>query len=691
MNTVALLLCLCVLFFSTFIPLHSNMVARAANGLEIIVTTTSDTVDGDVSSFEALIDDPGADGAISLREALLATNATPAGVPLVICFEIPTTDAGYQPADGTWRIRPFNLALPSLVRGHVTIDGTTQSGYAGTPRIILDGYDVYVPDNLLFGVHITSANNTIHALTIVNFWDAAVVIEGPQATNNRVIGSQLGIDHDRQVEFPGYSGVELRNGASGNQIGSEDPLDRNLIGGHRGYGVLITGATSGGNQIAGNWIGVADNGTSADANGVAGIEINGAATGNMIGGVGRGNVIAGNPIGIKIIATRQTNISGNLIGLRPDGLIPLPNTDGGIFLFEGADETRIGGTLPAERNVIAGNGVFPTPYGQGIYIATGRQNRILGNYIGVTRSGMLPAGNLGAGILILGDSRWNEIGDTPAGSGNLIAYNGGGGIVIDHLARENRIAGNQIGIAADGITSLGNQRHGVQINGSENTVGPANLIANNQWSGIAIGGSHVLVNENQIMRNTISGICITAADVIVRDNTIGQNGLSGASGSGCSLRGGVVVYDTDRALIQANTIVQNRNAGVTIARGRINRILANSITNNQIGIRLLDGGNDMLPPPTLTEISSTRISGYACPYCHVEIFADGAAEGHTLLGTTIAAATGEFSKTIPGESFDGMNITTTATDQPGNTSSFGQAQSSLQAITRLLYLPLIGR
>ena len=63
-------------------------------GLEAsAATTTADTVDGITTSVANLIAAPGADGRISLREAIQATNAT--GGNDTIRFGIPLSDAGH--------------------------------------------------------------------------------------------------------------------------------------------------------------------------------------------------------------------------------------------------------------------------------------------------------------------------------------------------------------------------------------------------------------------------------------------------------------------------------------------------------------------------------------------------------------------------------------------------------------------
>ncbi len=62
----------------------------------IRVTTTADVLDGDVSSVDNLLNNPGIDGAISLREAITATQAPASGfIFYTIGFNFPNYDAGH--------------------------------------------------------------------------------------------------------------------------------------------------------------------------------------------------------------------------------------------------------------------------------------------------------------------------------------------------------------------------------------------------------------------------------------------------------------------------------------------------------------------------------------------------------------------------------------------------------------------
>ncbi len=82
----------------------------------VIVTTDADVANGDTSSVTALLANPGADNAISLREAILAANAD-AGAD-TIDFNIP---------GGGVRTISVSTALPAIVHP-VTINGYSQPG-----------------------------------------------------------------------------------------------------------------------------------------------------------------------------------------------------------------------------------------------------------------------------------------------------------------------------------------------------------------------------------------------------------------------------------------------------------------------------------------------------------------------------------------------------------------------------------
>ena len=115
---------------------------------------------------------------------------------------------------------------------------------------------------------------------------------------------------------------------------------------------------SDGNQIEGNIIGLDVTGSVDVGNGYHGIILE-YADDNIIGGSasGAGNVVSGNNSqGVLLVAAENNMITGNMIGTDSTGLVLLGNTLNGIMLNSGASNNTIGGPLPGEGNVIAGNG-----------------------------------------------------------------------------------------------------------------------------------------------------------------------------------------------------------------------------------------------------------------------------------------------------------------------------------------------
>ena len=645
----------------------------AAPRTSILVTTSADTVDGNTSSLDALAAQPGADGAIALREALLATNAMTTSAPLTIGFNLPSGDQGYQ--NGVWVIRLGASPLPTLARGNLTIDGSTQpGGTAAAPTIALDGYDVYAAAGFSNGFTITSAHNSIRALTLMNFYDDAILLDGPEAAFNQISGCFLGTSASGGAPAAAsYFGVEIRGGAHDNLVGGDSAADRNLIGALEHSGILVAGASTQRNSIANNWIGVGQGGQAALPNKVAGVMVSGASA-TQIGAASQGNLISGNATGIYLDGAVGTTIAANLIGMAADGKTPLGNASGGIFAVNGTRGTQIGGASPALRNVISGNGTPASPFGQGIYLsdASTAGNLIVGNYIGTNASGTGPAGNYRQGILIAGGAQNNQIGDSAPSAANVVAYNGLGGIRID--APTNRVLGNLIGVAADGQAQLGNQANGVRVGGDGNTIGPNNTIAFNQHSGLLLLGNGTTVLSNTIEQNGRSGLCIAGSRTTIDRNQIAQNGGGAGPWPECGIHGGVVVSDTTETLITNNQITANTAAGVTVFRGRSNRILANSISDNQSsGILLVNGGNDNVSPPQISGVAESSISGRSCASCRVEVFTDTHDEGRDFVGATIAGSDGGFQLALDPNAIREPHLTATQTDSLGNTSPFAPA------------------
>ena len=92
----------------------------------IQVTTFDDVVDGNTSSIAALLASPGADQSISLREAILATNAT-SGADVIVL------------ASGTYRLEILGANENHSDTGDINITDDLEILGAGTKTTIIDG------------------------------------------------------------------------------------------------------------------------------------------------------------------------------------------------------------------------------------------------------------------------------------------------------------------------------------------------------------------------------------------------------------------------------------------------------------------------------------------------------------------------------------------------------------------------
>jgi len=169
-------------------------------------------------------------------------------------------------------------------------------------------------------------------------------------------------------------------------------------------------------------------------------------------------------------------ISGNYIGTDITGRQALGNSDAGIRLDSVVSDTTIGGRTAGGRNLVSGNGLNGVTF---VADAAGRprNNRVIGNFIGVDVTGELPLSNTESGIAVVtGDD--NEIGGETPGDGNLIAHNGDRGVAIHNdstgnLLRSNRIHSNgalgiDLDFEDDGVTLNDAQDPDAGPNGLQN-------------------------------------------------------------------------------------------------------------------------------------------------------------------------------------------------------------------------------
>ena len=339
-----------------------------------IVDTLNDVADGDTSSIVALNRDRGPDGFISLREAIEAASNTDEEVTIGFAVSGVIAPESMLPAMA-------NMAggISMNADGAITLDGSLLSGF--------------IP-----GLIIESADNHVQGFDVVNFPGPGLYIVGGSATNNRIENSLFGTDGSDPLG--NELGVFIDN-APGNFIGGSEPGTGNVISGNVTNGVMLTGSGATENQILGNQIGLSLDGRSELPNGERGVALLSGANNNLIGGSTpeEGNVISGNAndgILLDGNGTEDNLIVNCYIGSDPEGLEPMANTGSGIHIRNGAQNNLIGGTEEGEWNLISGN------QGHGVRIqGDGTTGTLIRNaLIGADVQGEPNLGNFGSGVFV---------------------------------------------------------------------------------------------------------------------------------------------------------------------------------------------------------------------------------------------------------------------------------------------------
>ncbi len=480
---------------------------------------------------------------------------------------------------------------------------------------------------------------------------------------NLILGNYIGLNAAGTAALPNtYAGVAIYGGAAANTVGGFSAGARNLISGNGQDGVLITGATSTANTVAGNYIGLNPAGTTALPNNGVGVDVQGGTSANFISS----NVISGNlQHGIYLVSSFNS-IWGNTIGLNAVGTAAVGNSYNGVSLQGGSANNNIA------SNVISANGNY------GVSVA-GNLNSVWGNIIGLNAAGTSALGNSYAGIGIFSGSQSNLIGGVTRSARNVISRNKGQGIYLgSSLTSKNLIQGNYIGLNAAGAAALSNSWSGIELSG-----GPtANIIG-------GAGGA-----RNFISGNGNYGISINngANGNIIQGNTIGLNGTNGAaipnfyddiicfSSASSNTIGGIT-------LGAANIIASSKSYyGVRIndASCTNDTIRGNSIfSNNFGGISLNGAGNNLLAAPAISSAVVTTNTAVSGTYngangqtFQMDFYSDATpastAQAQTYLGSISVVGTGSasaFTAKLGALLPTGRAVTASATDAAGNTSA----------------------
>ncbi len=336
--------------------------------------------------------------------------------------------------------------------------------------------------------------------------------------------------------------------------------------------------------------------------------------------------------GIRVTSD-DNQVYCNHVGIGADGVTGMGNGLNGIIL--GGDDNTIGGAnSDSRRNVLSGNGAG------GIYIPAGSDdNDITNNFIGTTADGLSAEGNQNGGVYVGGDL--NLVGGNPTAR-NLISGNDDKGVLINQSSG-NVIAGNYIGVARDGTTSLPNNGNGIEILGDAtgNLIGSTTIltIANNPS---APSGGNLIAN------NSGHGVMLkNSAGVDPSSNWIYLNDIYDNAGLGIDLGdGGVDIND-----------VGDIDGGVN--EGQNHPVLVAIVGSPVISVNLDSQSN--------TQYS---IDFYRSPTCDPSGYGEGQQYLDTWLVTTGGSGQAAFEVDLTGRVSPGNGVSATASDPKGNTSEF---------------------
>jgi CSLREA domain-containing protein len=455
---LAPLLTLCAALVLAAASLLSAAPTSAAG--PFVVNTTADTADPNVGDGAC-----GSGGQCSLRAAV--QEASHAG-SATITFASSIAGQTIALTQGPVTFRGSNVTLDGSDR-NVTISGAQLSGVQNV-------------------FELRSSGTTIRNLIVLGSRAAGIEISGREraAANNQILDSRIGVaaaDATACTAAHGnYVGIYVGEGAT------DTTISRNLIGCNSDNGIFLNGniqaGTTGGSgtarvTITDNRIGAS--GATNLGNGGAGVVVHyGVSTvtvrDNLISGNGREGIFIGG-------SSNQVSVQRNMIGTDGDGTQAIPNAIGGVVIDENAHSNTIGGTDPASRNVISGNG------GAGIFFSPVRENhnhptvnnRVDANYIGVAADGVTPLGNAGAGIAVGPSATRARL--QPL----VVAYNGGLPIDLNNDGPTHNVSGGgQAGgnmllnypritsysVAGNVTTLTGTTCSGCQVNVYESLANP---------------------------------------------------------------------------------------------------------------------------------------------------------------------------------------------------------------------------
>jgi parallel beta-helix repeat protein len=400
----------------------------------------------------------------TLRWAITQANATPAAD--VINFNLLSTT-----------ITPAT-ALPAIV-APVTIDATTQPGYAGKPLITIDGSSSPLGTS---GFNIQANDVLIRGLAVGGFDDLNTtgglgVAVGIGALRATIRDCYIGLWAGGQTALPNSVGIRSR--------GPNAQVIDSIVSSNERFGIWIS---EDGNKVLGTTVGLPAMWTNENRpNGSDGVRID---DGSFC--VVQDSVISGNAgWGVHVLGTATSaSVDRNIIGMTPDRTSRRANTLGGVYF------NAVTGSISNNR-IAAFNEA-------GVSLLNTSGITVQANNIGFgANPTTVWGGSIGIRLENVDNStlRLNQIGHQLEkgiyllnSDGNSIRRNGVGTLLDNTLDLGNTMGihvvngfDNQIGIDGEGNAVSNSNGTGIHIESGERNPILANVFTNNATLDIDLG------------------------------------------------------------------------------------------------------------------------------------------------------------------------------------------------------------
>ena len=273
----------------------------------------------------------------SLRQVLVDAYLDTGTV--LVTFQIPKTDPGFNADTGVWTIKPQSK-FSSITDKHIIIDGTSQAQLIGEdtnpfgPEIEINGASA---GESAQGFFFYNSTVEITHLNINRFSDAGILLwKVPHAM---IAGCYIGTDPTGSENAGNYIGIAAYDNCKNINI---VPLDSilNVISGNENGGISFWDTCTN-SLIAGNIIGL--NRTNMEAIGSSngpGITLLRCDSITIVD-----NWIGGNDNGIGLWECSDNFVLGNKIGTDPDWTTDFMNSEDGIAIGHKSERNKIIGNL----------------------------------------------------------------------------------------------------------------------------------------------------------------------------------------------------------------------------------------------------------------------------------------------------------------------------------------------------------